>query len=102
MKFSSNRSEASVERLHVELRKAERAHCRGGGIGRFISSKHLSVSVLDGATQEDDVGRILLTHGKSVDVTTIPIVGGLIEDADDGLGLRRVRGLRGDCGRQDE
>ncbi len=94
MEVSGDGGEVGVERLHGELREAERAHGGAGGVSRLVASEHLRVAVLDGAAHEEDVGGVLVAGGEGVDVAAVPVVGGFVEDGDDGLGFGGGGGLR--------
>ena len=90
-------SEAGVERLDLELREGELAHGFGVGVGGLVVGEHLRVAVLDGAAHEEDVGGVFVASGEGVEVAAIPVVGGLVEDVEDGAGFGCGSGL-GDCG----
>ena len=78
-----------VERLNLQLRKAQRAHASARGIVPFVPREHPGVAVLYRFADKQNVCGVFITRRERVQVTPVPVRGLPLQQGRDPAARRR-------------
>ncbi len=92
--------EVVIEENGLEVGEGELAHGVGGGVAVVVAVEHGGVAAVDGAADEEDVGRVLVAVGEAVEIAAVPVGGLAVHELANGEevgagGRGLVRGERG-------
>ena len=79
-----------AEELHRKIRKSQRTHAFSRRVALMIVAQNILISVLHSFSDERGFGRVIVPGHVRVDVTAVPSLGLIVQDAPDCL----LRGIR--------